>query len=155
MTVARSLILLPALVNAFALAAENPKVNILQNPSIQWSQWRGPLGNGYAPHANPPVEWSETKNIRWKTALPGLGHSSPIVWSDHVYLTTGVPQGEKLPVPEQPTGAHNNLDPFHKLNFTVLAINRRNGKIVWQKIMHTAQPHQSTHESATLSLIHI
>ena len=149
MTLARSLILIPALVNALALGAENPKVNNLQNPAAQWGQWRGPLGSGYAPHGNPPVEWSETKNIRWKTALPGLGHSSPIVWSDHVYLTTGVPQGEKLPVPEQPTGAHNNLDPFHKLNFTVLAINRRNGKIVWQKIMHTAQPHQSTHESAT------
>ena len=94
MTVARSLILIPALVNALALGAENPKVNNLQNPAAQWGQWRGPLGSGYAPHGNPPVEWSETKNIRWKTALRGLGHPSPIVWSDHVYLTTGVPQGE-------------------------------------------------------------
>ena len=45
-----------------------------------WPQWRGPMGTGAAPHANPPVEWSETENIRWKIALPGSGHSTPIVW---------------------------------------------------------------------------
>ena len=38
-----------------------------------WPMWRGPLATGVAPHANPPVTWSETKNVRWKTALPGLG----------------------------------------------------------------------------------
>ena len=42
-----------------------------------WPQWRGPLGTGVAPDAQPPVEWSETKNIRWKSALPGKGHSTP------------------------------------------------------------------------------
>jgi outer membrane protein assembly factor BamB len=117
--------------------------------SKNWGQWRGPLATGYAPNADPPIEWSETKNILWKTALPGLGHSSPIVWGDHLYLTTAIPNGDKLPVPEQPSGAHNNLDPFHKLEFTVLAINRKSGKITWQKIAHTTQPHQSTHESGT------
>ena len=39
--------------------------------SMYWPQWRGPLGTGGAPAGNPPVEWSETKNIRWKTRLPG------------------------------------------------------------------------------------
>ena len=115
----------------------------------QWGQWRGPLGNGFAPNADPPLEWSETKNVRWKTPLPGLGHSSPVVWGDLVFLTAAVPQGEKLPVPKQPTGAHNNLDPFHTLRFIVLAVNRTTGKIAWQKIVHTKQPHQSIHESGT------
>tara|TARA_B100001123_G_scaffold199303_1_gene226552 strand:- start:252 stop:1595 length:1344 start_codon:yes stop_codon:yes gene_type:complete len=114
-----------------------------------WGQWRGPLATGYAPKANPPIEWSETKNLLWKTALPGLGHSSPIVWGDHIYLTTAIPMGEKLPVPEQPSGAHNNIDPFHQLQFTVLALHRDTGKIIWKKTVYTAQPHQSTHESAT------
>ena len=81
--------------------------------------------------------------------MPGLGHSSPIVWGDLVFLTATVPRGENLPVPEQPDGAHNNLDPFHKLCFIVLALNRGSGKIAWQNIVHTAQPHQSTHESGT------
>ena len=129
-----------------AIAAADPKAG---QPAEQWGQWRGPLGNGFAPHANPPTEWSEEKNLKWKTPLPGLGHSSPVVWGDRIYLTTAVPQGEKLPVPEQPPGAHNNLDPFHKLRFMVLAANRATGKIVWQKIVRTAQPHQSTHETAT------
>ncbi|MFM1556983.1 MAG: PQQ-binding-like beta-propeller repeat protein, partial [Limisphaerales bacterium] len=115
----------------------------------QWGQWRGPLGNGFAPNADPPTEWSEEKNLRWKTPLPGLGHSSPVVWGDLIFLTATVPRGEKLPVPEQPAGAHNNLDPFHKLRFIVLAVNRASGKIAWQKIVRTAQPHQSTHESGT------
>ena len=44
-----------------------------------WAQWRGPLGTGVGPNAQPPVEWSETKNIRWRTELPGKGHSTPIV----------------------------------------------------------------------------
>jgi len=38
-----------------------------------WPQWRGPLGVGVAPGANPPIEWSESKNVRWKIALPGKG----------------------------------------------------------------------------------
>ena len=121
----------------------------LPNPSQQWGQWRGPLATGFAPQANPPLEWSETKNLRWKTPLPGLGHSSPVVWGDYVYLTTAVPQGEKLPVPEQPPGAHNNMDPTHRLQFQVLAYDRRTGKPVWQTTVHAAQPHESTHESAT------
>lgn len=62
-----------------------------------WPQWRGPLGTGAAPNADPPVEWSETKNIRWKVALPGNGHSTPIVWGDRIFLTTAVPYGGALP----------------------------------------------------------
>jgi hypothetical protein len=57
------------------------------DPAYHWPQWRGPLATGVAPHGNPPVEWSETKNVRWKTTLPGRGHSTPIVWQDRVYLT--------------------------------------------------------------------
>ena len=86
-----------------AFCAENPKAQ--QN----WGQWRGPLATGYAPHADPPIQWSETKNVLWKTALPGLGHSSPIVWGNHVYLTTAIPIGKELSVPNQPAEAHNNL----------------------------------------------
>ena len=107
------------------------------------------MGNGFAPHGNPPTEWSEAKNVRWKTALPGLGHSSPIVWGDHVYLTTAVPYGNKLVVPEQPSGAHNNLDPLRKMRFQVLALDRKSGKILWRATALNKQPHQSTHESGT------
>ena len=61
-----------------------------------WPQWRGPLGTGVGPSANPPVEWSEKKNIRWKAALPGKGHSTPIISGQHVFLSTAIPYGEAL-----------------------------------------------------------
>ena len=42
-----------------------------------WPQWRGPVATGVAPHGDPPTEWSETKNVRWKVAIPGRGHATP------------------------------------------------------------------------------
>ena len=57
----------------------------------QWPQWRGPKATGVAPNADPPVVWSETKNIRWKVAIPGSGLSTPIIWGDRVYLQTAIP----------------------------------------------------------------
>ena len=59
--------------------------------SNKWTQWRGPLANGVAPHANPPIHWSETNNIRWKIPLPGQGHASPIVFGDAVYVLAAEP----------------------------------------------------------------
>src|SRR4051812_33886448 len=61
-----------------------------------WPQWRGPLATGVAPEAEPPVHWSETKNVRWKTALPGKGHSTPVVWGERLFLTTAIPHGEPV-----------------------------------------------------------
>ena len=61
-----------------------------------WPQWRGPFGTGVSPAGNPPVEWSEDKNVQWKIELPGRGHSTPIVWGDRIFLTAAVPFGPKL-----------------------------------------------------------
>lgn len=54
-----------------------------------WPWWRGPNRDGHAaPKQNVPLQWSDTKNVKWKTPVPGRGHSSPIVVGDRVYLTT-------------------------------------------------------------------
>ena len=69
----------------------------------EWPQWRGPDGTGVAPHSNPPVEWSEKENIRWKVAIPGKGHASPIVWGDRIFLLTTIETdviGETQPTEE-------------------------------------------------------
>lgn len=58
-----------------------------------WPQFRGPLGNGIAPKARPPLVWSETKNVKWKTPLPGRGRSSPVVLGDRIWLTTAREEG--------------------------------------------------------------
>ena len=120
------------------------------DPVEQWGQWRGPLATGVAPKSNPPVEWSETKNIRWKTELPGLGHSSPVVWGGLVFVTTAEKTDTKKPFTgETPDGAHNNMDPESDYQFAVLAIDRQTGALVWRRTVTTLQPHESTHESAT------
>jgi outer membrane protein assembly factor BamB len=119
------------------------------DPLAQWGQWRGPLGTGAAPKADPPTKWDKETNMRWKTRIPGQGHASPVVWGEDVFLTTAETVGGKLVVPKQPPGAHNNMDPDHKMLFQVVALSRKTGKFHWQTTVRRAQPHQSTHESGT------
>src|SRR5580704_14872255 len=90
-----------------------------------WAQWRGPLGTGVAPNATPPIEWSEIKNIRWKTALPGKGHSTPVVWGDRIFLTTAIPFGAAVKPRFVRPGAHDNLDVTKNHEFAVLAVSRK------------------------------
>ncbi|MEM7585621.1 MAG: PQQ-binding-like beta-propeller repeat protein [Acidobacteriota bacterium] len=114
----------------------------------QWPMWRGPLGTGVAPHGDPPVTWSEEKNVRWKTPLPGLGHSTPIVWGDKIFLTTAIPHGEELPVKvheHRDHGAHDNTPASRRQKFVVLAIDRRDGSVLWQREVRDEQPHESAH----------
>jgi len=121
-------------------------------PANYWPQWRGPLGTGAAPHATPPVQWSETKNIRWKTAIPGSGHSTPVIWDDRLFLTAAVPYGEPLPPRySMAPGAHDNLPVTHHHKFIVLAVSRRTGKILWQKNVHQELPHEAGHNTASLA----
>lgn len=117
-----------------------------------WPQWRGPLGTGVAPNADPPVEWSETKNIRWKVPLPGKGHSTPIVWGDRIFLTTAIPYGEKL-LPKHSTapGTHDGIPVTQRHEFAVLAVDRRSGKILWRKTVHKKFPHEGGHITGSLA----
>jgi hypothetical protein len=56
-----------------------------------WPAWRGPTGNGLVLHGNPPLEWNEEKNVKWKVKLPGSGHATPIIWENRVFILTAVP----------------------------------------------------------------
>ena len=66
------------------------------NPG-HWPEWRGPYRNGMA-RGDAPTTWSDTKNIKWKTEIPGRGFSTPVIWGDKVFLTTAV-QTAKSPEP--------------------------------------------------------
>jgi len=117
-----------------------------------WPQWRGPLGTGVALDADPPIEWSEEKNIRWKIALPGKGHSTPIVWGDHIFATVAAPYGDALdPRQSDAPGAHDNLPVTHHHKFLVLAVRRRDGKIIWERTVHKELPHEAGHYTASLA----
>ena len=55
-----------------------------------WREFRGPTGQGHAPDTNPPIEWSETENIAWKSEVPGRGWSSPVIADGRLWITTSV-----------------------------------------------------------------
>jgi hypothetical protein len=94
-------------------------------PSLaeNWSQFRGQGGNATADKAQTPLNWSATKNIAWKSALPGRGASSPVTWGDRVFLTayTGFGTDE------------TNTSDKSKLRLHVICIDRRNGEINWDR----------------------
>jgi outer membrane protein assembly factor BamB len=118
----------------------------------QWPQWRGPLATGVAPQADPPVEWSETKNIRWKIELPGKGHSTPAVWGNRVFVTTAVPFGEGSPPKlSGAPGGHDEVPITHRQKFMVIAVDRQTGKIVWERTVREELPHQGGHRTASLA----
>lgn len=138
---------------AVALAVLSPPVLTSEKGSDaynQWPQWRGPLGIGVAPRCNPPVTWSEDKNIRWKIAIPGKGHSTPIIWGDRIFITTAIPYGDVLaPRHQHAPGAHDNMPTLRRQEFVVLAINRRDGTILWRRTLRSERPHESTHETGS------
>src|ERR1044072_7914513 len=70
---------------AISIASETARAQ-----TSNWRQWRGPAGAGISAEASLPSEWSDTKNIAWKTPITGRGHSSPIVWNNRVFLTSSI-----------------------------------------------------------------
>lgn len=117
-----------------------------------WPAWRGPTGTGVAASGSPPIVWSETENIKWKTEIPGLGHSSPVVAGGLIFLTSAIPVGEKLaPKYSNAPGAHDNLPISQRQEFVALAVNRKDGNIVWSTKLHEALPHEGGHQTASLA----
>ncbi|MBO0858809.1 MAG: PQQ-like beta-propeller repeat protein [Chloracidobacterium sp.] len=125
-----------------------------------WPQWRGPFFNGVARTAA-PVEFSDTKNIKWKIAIPGRGFSTPVIWGDRIFLTTAVPTGKvakPTPVSEQPQNppapnprgrvpkglAGAGAGEEHK--FVVMCLDRKTGKTMWERVAKVAIPHEGYHQ---------
>jgi len=111
--------------------------------SRYWPQWRGPLGTGVSPTAEPPLEWSESRNVKWKIRLPGRGSSSPVVWGDRVFVLTAAPAGLPLEESHAPRGA---ITPRLPHQFKVIAINRADGTIAWERVAREEMPHEGTHQ---------
>lgn len=123
-----------------------------ESSAQNWPQWRGPLGTGVAPYGDPPVEWSEERNVEWKAELPGRGHGTPIVWDEKVFLTAAVPFGPKLePRKSGRPGAHDNLAVSQRHRFIALAVDRDSGHIVWQKTLREGLPKEGAHYTASLA----
>lgn len=132
-----------------------------------WPTWRGPTGAGIAPGAQPPTQWSEQQNVKWKTKIPGVGFSTPIVWQDRIFLLTAIETDEQAagaaaPAATAPTpsgkaggargkrgggrgGFGGGMQPTKFHEFVVLALDRGTGKTLWQKTARKEVPHEGRH----------
>lgn len=115
-----------------------------------WHQWRGPDATGVSTTADPPVEWSEDENVKWKVAIEGQGTSTPIIWGNKVFVLTAINTGVKdpsIPDPEdQPkTNFFDIKQPNAQHAFVVLCLDRNTGKEIWRQTATTKIPHQGAH----------
>lgn len=97
--------------------------NVPETQAADWSQFRGPSGNGISTSTGLPTEWSADKNIIWKTKLPGHGSSSPVLFGNQVFLTAYSGYGLKVDDESNP----------NELRLHVIAVNRENGEIMWDE----------------------
>ncbi|MEM8541290.1 MAG: PQQ-binding-like beta-propeller repeat protein [Pseudomonadota bacterium] len=125
----------------------------IHDANDHWLQWRGPFGTGEAAKtANPPVRWSETENVKWKAPVRGLGHSTPVVCKDMIFLTSAAPIGDVFdPIPDRRPGSHDNFSVSQRHQYVVTAVSRTTGKILWEKVVHENVPHEGGHKSSSLA----
>jgi outer membrane protein assembly factor BamB len=142
---------------AAVLLAAIWSVMVQAQSSAHWPQWRGPFFNGMA-RGDAPTVWSDTSNIKWKAEIPGRGYSTPVVWGDRIFVTTAIPTGKPAPAPSQPAaseqaqggqrrGAGGGAGPLVEHRFDVLALDRKTGKILWQRTARVATPHEGYHRA--------
>lgn len=117
-----------------------------------WPTWRGEKMLGVAGEgAKPAVEWSETKNVKWKVKLPGSGTSSPVVWGDQIFIQTAIPIGNKTAGGVQPTaaggGGRGGLSraPGGVYQFVLMSVDRRDGTERWRRVVKEEEPHEGHH----------
>ncbi|MEZ6067335.1 MAG: PQQ-binding-like beta-propeller repeat protein [Planctomycetaceae bacterium] len=114
--------------------------------SHQWPAWRGPSFSGVAPHADPPLTWSETENVAWKVAVPGKGHGSPIVWGDRIYLTTAI-ETERAGQAAAPDETAKTVPPERVHQFVVLCLDRATGETLWSRVAREEVPREGMHQT--------
>jgi outer membrane protein assembly factor BamB len=132
-------------------------VMILQNLSAQksynqqWPQFRGPCARGTIENAKPPVSWNadSLKNIKWKTAIPGLGHSCPVIWDNFLFVTTAVSEKneESLKV-----GLYGDIDMASDsgiMEFRLYCLDKLTGQILWERTAHKGIPKSRRHTKSS------
>jgi len=112
-----------------------------------WLQWRGPQATGAAVKGNPPTEFSETKNLKWKTEIPGIGHATPVVWEKNIIIQTAVATDEKGDTSLMAKASRMPGSITDVINeFKVILVNRETGKIIWEKTVAREMPQEGTHK---------
>lgn len=135
--------MLPRLLIAFSLLT-------LSTHAADWPQFRGPHASGVDTNKALPTEWNveSGKNVRWQTPLPGLGHASPIISGDRLYVATAVGASDK----ELKVGLYGSIEPINETGsyqWRLLALNRASGKIIWNTLGLEATPRVKRHPKST------
>lgn len=140
--IARSALALSLL--AAVASADDPR-------SPHWPQFRGAQAVGVADGAPLPTEWNvdDKRGLRWKTEIPGLAHSSPIIWGDKLFVTTAVSTADNQTLRVGLYGAGDSADDMTEHAFKVYCLDKKTGKILWDKTAHTGVPKVKRHTKAT------
>jgi outer membrane protein assembly factor BamB len=152
---AKILLALPALLLT-AFAFSSPATNAAG--SSNWPQWRGPDGSGVSAERGLPEEWGEARNVRWKTPLPGKGHSSPVVWGSRVFVTTAI-EGPVVPgakamehkIDGQIWKHPDSVGADRKHAFKVIALDRDTGRVLWERTAWEGTPFDDRHRKASFA----
>jgi outer membrane protein assembly factor BamB len=114
---------------------------------LDWPSLRGPNSSGVADGQKPPLTWDvkTATNVQWKTPIPGLGHSSPIVWGDRVFVTTALSGVADPKVRTGNYGDVDSVDDTSKHTWQVLCLDRATGKILWTKTAFEGVPKIKRH----------
>lgn len=127
----------------------------LAGPS-DWPGWRGPTANGVSTLKGIPISWSHEQNVAWKTAVPGRGHSSPVVWGNRLFLTTDI-EGEVIPGAGPPKH-HMGGQPFRhpdsvsgnrKHTLKVMCFDTGSGKVLWERTAYQGPVFDDIHKFNT------
>ncbi|MBI4478373.1 MAG: PQQ-binding-like beta-propeller repeat protein, partial [Acidobacteria bacterium] len=116
-----------------------------------WPMFRGPNASGVADGPSVPIKWDvgTGENILWKTPVPGIAVSSPIVWGDRVFVSTAIGSDPKAGIR---TGLYGDVQPINDLSkhsWQLLALDKRTGKVLWERIADEGIPRTKRHPKSS------
>ena len=116
-----------------------------------WPSFRGPNASGVAEGQNLPEEWNTKtgQNILWRTTIPGLAHSSPIVWGNRIYVTSAVSSDPKATFKPGLYGDGDASKDRSTHKWMLYALDKRSGKVVWERVAFAGEPREKRHIKAT------
>ena len=116
-----------------------------------WPSFRGPAASGNSDKQNLPLQWDAQKgtNVRWKTPIAGLAHSSPIVWGDRVFVTTAVSSMPEATFKRGLYGAGTASDDLSKHKWLLICLDLRTGKVLWERLAYEGVPKEKRHIKST------
>jgi outer membrane protein assembly factor BamB len=117
----------------------------------QWPSFRGPRGCGFLTDSRTPSGWDveSQKGIRWKTPVPGLAHSSPVIWGNLLFVTTAA---TNLNDATLKLGLYGDIDEANDSKaheFKVYCLDKTSGKILWERVAHKGIPKSKRHTKST------